>query len=169
MIITRTPRAPRVPPRPGLPRSSDDHHQNASRATCAATTGLVPVERCSSPARSCRQERHHGACLRGALFHGGHAELSSHRSMRTSVDRLVTGALTAGAAVEAYALPQHVGWPSATPSQACFGLGQPPLSINDDSSTDPSARDACLVLITPPRRRAPWWERYMIVYNLGQP
>ena len=34
------------PPRPGLSRSSDAHHQNASRATCAATTELGSVGRC---------------------------------------------------------------------------------------------------------------------------
>ena len=34
------------PPRPGLSRSSDVHHQNASRATCAATTELASVGRC---------------------------------------------------------------------------------------------------------------------------
>ena len=31
------------PPRPGLSPSSDVHHQNASRATCAATTELASV------------------------------------------------------------------------------------------------------------------------------
>ena len=34
------------PPRPGLSRSSDVHHQNASRAMCAATTELASVGRC---------------------------------------------------------------------------------------------------------------------------
>jgi hypothetical protein len=34
------------PPRPGLSPSSDAHHQNTSRATCAATTELVSVGRC---------------------------------------------------------------------------------------------------------------------------
>ena len=34
------------PPRPGLPPSSDVHHQNASRATCAATTELASAGRC---------------------------------------------------------------------------------------------------------------------------
>ena len=41
----------------------------SSHGDMSATTGLVPVERCSSPDRLLRHVcRHHGAWLRGAMF-----------------------------------------------------------------------------------------------------
>ncbi len=79
MLLAST-RTKRVTPRRGMSPASDAPRQHTDK-TGHATTGHVPVERCSSPAHGQDGSRHDGACPRRAML------LASTRTKRVTPRR----------------------------------------------------------------------------------